>query len=208
MISRYGRSRPPSCLIILSAVVLVVSCYLMWNGVLEWFRAAGNPSVGATRQAQLELSATPTKVELLTGPTRTSVPPCQEFEVWSADARVRDCPSLQCERRLVLYYEDAVCVYGRVLPGESEYADSEEWYVIDLNPNGAFRDLAYIHESVVRPTNPTPRPSQTFTPLPTITITPTHTPMPTITQDARTPTPTDTLVPTPLITPTIPRREF
>lgn len=179
----------------------------MWDGLLQWFRAAGSPVVAATREAQLQQSITPTRF-VLAVPTRTPVPECQVFEIWSADARVRECPDLQCDFRLMLYYEDRVCVYSKVQPGESDYPNAEDWYVIDLNPNGAFRDLAYIHESVVRPVNPTPRPTQTFTPLPTITITPSYTPRPTDTPDLRTPTPTDTPSPTPLITPTIPRREF
>lgn len=205
MVSKYNRTNPPACLMIVSAVVLVVGCFLLWNGVLSWVRAAGDPRVAATREAQIALSATPTRV-VLNVPTRTAVPPCEEFEIWSADARVRECPSLQCERRVILYYEDKICVYGRA-EAQTEYPDAQEWYVIDLNANGAFRDLAYIHESVVRPANPTPRPSQTFTPLPTITITPTWTPLPSVTPDNR----THTLDPTPssiIPTPTIPRPAF
>lgn len=207
MVSKYGRANPPACFFIVAAVILVLGCYLMWNGLLEWFRAAGSPSVAATREAEAQLSATPTRVPLLSGPTRTPVPACQEFEIWSADARVRECPALQCERRVVLYYEDKVCVYGRAEASE-DYPEGQEWYVIDLNPNSAFRDLAYIHESVVRPVNPTPRPSRTFTPLPTVTITPSYTPQPTSTPDNRTPTSTETLTPTPPITPTISRQQF
>lgn len=209
MVSKYGRANPPACFIVVAAVILVLGCYLMWNGALQWFRAAGSPSVAATRGALAQLSATPTRATLVFGPTRTPVPPCQEFEIWSADARVRDCPSLQCERRLLLYYQDKVCVYGRAEPDtDGEYPTAQEWYVIDLNPDGAFRDLAYIHESVVRPVNPTPRPSQTFTPLPTVTITPSYTPLPSSTPDNNTPTPTETPIPAPSLTPTIPRQQF
>jgi hypothetical protein len=62
-------------------------------------------------------------------------------------------------------------VIGRA--DDNQYFDAEDWFVIDLNFGQLFLEVGYMHESVIKPRNPTPRPSQTFTPLPTITLTPT-----------------------------------
>ena len=48
-------------------------------------------------------------------------------------------------------------------------ADNAEWYVVELNPEGAFRDIVYMHQSVIAAIDPTPTPTRTYTPLPTIT---------------------------------------
>lgn len=207
MVSTYRRSGPPRIVIVVLGMGLVFSCYLMWNGFIDFLEAGGDRNVAATQAAESRRD-TPTFAPptVNVGPSPSPYPSCINFEVWAASGTIRECPDFSCERRDTLYYEDQVCVYG--VAEDDDFFSADEWYLIDLNPNGAFRDLAYMHESVLRALNPTPRPSRTYTPLPTVTLTPTRvtdTPAPSATPNPQTP---PTATPTPPITPTLTRREF
>src|SRR5690606_28027777 len=131
--------------------------------------------------------------------TYTPLPPCQWFEVTVERARYRACPSENndiCEARGSLELGTQVCVYERS-------KDNAAWYVVELNPEGAFRDIVYMHESVIKAVDPTPTPTRTYTPLPTITLTPSDTPGPVLTPTPTlTPSATDT--PDPATTPSAP----
>lgn len=214
----YSRQRktPNGCVILPTAVALVLACYLIWLGGLDWLENAGNPSVAATRQAEnAEATQTaiapPTLRSLLLGPTRTAVPECQMFFVDAERGYIRECPALSCEPREIVTYQRELCVYGEALQNE-EYPDADEWYTVDLNPEGAFRDIAYMHRSLLSPLNPTPRPTRTFTPLPTITQTPSLTPPPTLPSPtprySSTPSATPTITPVPSPSPTTFRIDF
>src|SRR5262249_43701192 len=77
-----------------------------------------------------------------------------------------------------------------------------DWYEVNLQPEDILPLIAYMHKSVIAPLHPTPRPTQTFTALPTVTDIPTvrpsitPTPMPTNTANPATP-PTRTPISTP-----------
>jgi len=209
MITTYRRrSGPPSCIVLPGSILTVFICFLLWNGTLTWLDDVIDPFAAQTQSAVMATqSAVPTRPAFLSAPTRTPVPACLTFYVFADQGTIRDCPDFSCERRDVRVYDQEVCVYGRAVPSD-DYPTANEWYTIDVNPQGAFRDLAYMHFSVLKPRNPTPRPSQTFTPLPTVTLTPS--PSRTPIQPTFTPTegqpPTETPLPT--YTPTVVRPNF
>jgi hypothetical protein len=186
--------------ITLIGFAIVFGAYFLWSGFREWFDERNQTEVqDATEAAQ----ATATEVNRPTFrpfPSHTPVPACQPFYVHVNAANIRRCPSRQCETKDTLPYESEICVYGRALSSIDEPL-ADEWFEIDLNPDGVFRDLGYMHESVIRAV-PTPRPTITNTPLPTITLTPSDTPLPTSEASATLPDlPTSTAQPSPTITP-------
>lgn len=203
------RQQPSNFLILLLGMVSVLGCYLLWTGALSWLASAGDPAVEASREAQLAAQREATQSRILTRlpyiarPSNTPVPTCQIFYVNAEQGTIRECPAFSCERRETRAYEEQVCVYRR-MTASADYPLGNEWYEIDLNADGAFRDLAYMHHSVLRALNPTARPSRTFTPLPTVTLTPS--PSRTPTSDQIVPSPT--LTPVPTITPTAARPSF
>jgi len=82
---------------------------------------------------------------------------------------------------------------------ERDYTD-DEWFIVDLDDSQFFTTLGYMHESLLRPLNPTPTPSITNTPLPTLTPMPSNTPLPTP-PPTDTPNPATPATPTPTFTP-------
>lgn len=214
--SQYRSSGPSPLLIVLIGALIVFGGYYVWTGMLRFFEDRGDITAQVTRQAAASatvpaaaggLGALPT---IPVYATYTPLPPCQWFEVTVERARYRECPSEDsevCASRGSLELGTRVCVYERS-------KDNTEWYVVELNPEGAFRDMAYMHQSVIKAIDPTPTPTVTYTPLPTITLTPSDTPGPiltptptltpsvTDTPDPATP-PTQTPSPTPL--PTLPQ---
>jgi hypothetical protein len=164
VITRYRRPRTATPFVLLSAIALVLACFVLWIGGLSWLgQGAEQNRASQTAEAQ---SAAPRPTFRL-GPTPTPVPPCQWFEVSVEAAILRTCPDRTCARRERRAYKDILCIYG--VAQDPRYTSANAWYVVDLNAQGAFRDLAYVFQDLVRPLNPTPRPSATFTPLPTIT---------------------------------------
>lgn len=203
MVSTYRRKGPSGPLIVVTAIALVMTCVLIWAFSFQWLQNNQQTSQFSTRTAEASQQAD-TATPFFFGNAPTEVPNCQAFEVAVNTAMIRICPSEQCERRDIREFKDPICVFGRAESSE-QYPLGDEWYVINLNPNGAFRDLAYMHESVLEPINPTPRPSKTFTPLPTVTLTPSETFVP---QIISTITPTPSPSPTSIFTPTLEKTEF
>ena len=203
--SRY-RSGPSPILIVIISACVVLGGYFVWRGLLDFIANRGNITAEVTQQAVA--TATARARPLVLAPTLyvpatfTPLPPCQWFRVKVERAVYRECPSTdntQCPIRDVVPLDTELCVYGRV-------PDVPEWYVVELNPNGAYRDTVYMHESVLEAVNPTPTPTITMTPLPTVTPTPSPSPQPTVppspspTYDPRlSPTPTPSVTPSPTL---------
>jgi hypothetical protein len=165
-------------LVIVIAALVVFGGYYVWTGFLSFLEDKGDITAQVTREA---FSSATAKAGPVLPPTMffpatfTSLPPCQWFKVTAQRAVYRECPSQdnrQCPIRDVVTFGTELCVYSRA-PG------NPEWYVVELNPGGAYRDTVYMHESVIKPVDPTPTPSPSNTPLPTITPVPSHTPFPT-----------------------------
>lgn len=190
-------------LVVITAALLVFGGYYTWRGVLNFLDAGGNISAPVTatvsRLTSVVNDATETEGTLVffdatVTPKRT----CIDFKVTVVRARARDCAKDTCETVRMPVYGDTICVYG-------VSTSDPDWYEINLQPEDILPLIAYMHKSVIAPLHPTARPTQTFTPLPTVT------PMPTLPRTA-TPTevPTDTPNPatpptrTPIPTPTQP----
>ncbi len=192
-------SGAPAWLVLVVAVAIVFGAYYLWVGVQNYLRTGGLGVVEATRQAELVVTATAARVRSV--PTRTPVasftpvPPCQDFVVSVPSAIVRGQPTTRGQIVTSLSAGQTVCVLGR--------EGSSEWYAIDQNPRTRRVELAYMHETVIQPLNPTATPSRTPTPLPTVTplptLTPTLSPTP---RPTDTPDPAATATPTPSPTPT------
>lgn len=200
----YRRSGPSPLLIVILAAAIVFGGYYVWDGLLRFLEDRGNITAEVTRQALTTSTASfSTQRPTFAAPaTSTPLPPCDWFIVIVERAVYRECPSQnndECPRVDTLPYGTNVCVYGRSI-------DNAEWYEINLNPDGAFTDIVYMHESVIEALEPTPRPTVTFTPPPTITPLPSATPTPTVpitptdTPNPATP-PTETPRPTPTASP-------
>lgn len=179
--NRRGQDGLPAWLIFLVGIALVFGVYYVWLGIQSFLRSGGRGIIESTQNAAIISTVTAAFIE--TGiptlrPTTTPFPPCEPFFVIVPNARVRAAPSDSGTIITSFFENDSVCVEGRVAP-------DSEWYIIDWKPETRRVDIAYMHESVIAPKNPTPTPTRTVTPSPSIT-----------------PAPTLTLSPTPLITPT------
>ncbi|HLA44851.1 MAG TPA: hypothetical protein VJZ27_15510, partial [Aggregatilineales bacterium] len=144
------------------AIAIVLACILIWFAVLNFFesRSEANTSATSTAEEQGEIQQTQTEGFQLP-PSPTLRPNCETFVVNVSSAFLRECPALFCDT-IIRYGEGKeVCVYGRA--NDDRYDGSQDWYIIDQNPQGAFPDLAYMHSSVLEPANPTHIPTRTFT---------------------------------------------
>ncbi len=189
------RSGPPLWLVLLVAAMLVFGGYFVWTGVRNYLAAGMRGIAEATEvsRAAATASAPPTRdLRFTPAPTRTPVPPCQEFVVTAPEAIIRECAGLNCPVHGVVHQGDIVCVLER------DYVNAE-WYIIDLDESDFFTELAYMHQSVIRAANPSPTPTITMTPLPTVTPLPTSTPLPTP-RPTQTPNPATPPTPTPTFT--------
>lgn len=206
--SRYGRSGPSPLLIVIISALFVFGGYYVWTGFLSFLEDRGDITAQVTRQALSSATAQaapPPRLPTIYMPaTFTPLPECQMFRVDVERAVLRECPSQnnrECPVRDVVTYGTEVCVYSRA-PGYPE------WYIVELNPGGAYTDTVYMHESVIEPVNPTPTATLTFTPLPTVSPTPSPSAPPTV-LPSTTPTPDRTASPTPVPTlaptPTVPQ---
>jgi hypothetical protein len=170
----YGRARPretPLWLVLLLLLLVLLGLAYMAIGMAAYLQTGGD-IVGQVRtqtQAVLALTTTaePTIADLnFVFATRTAMPPCQEFYVTVVRARVRECPSEDCETIERPYQNNLICVWG-------VDAKASEWYQVNLDPDEPLPRIGYMHESVIYPRRPTPRPSPTPrrspTPLPTQT---------------------------------------
>jgi hypothetical protein len=214
-----GNNGPPAWLVFLLGVALVFGSYYVWLGISDFIASGGLGIQEATEQAATETAtriapaiaggdspfsgggAVP-ESELVVTPvaTFTPVPECKMFRITVTRANIRISPNTAAA--LVDVYElgDEICVIDRA-------PEATDWYLIDLNPQTRRINEAYVFEEIVEAINPTPTPSLTYTPAPTVTDLPTVTPSitpttaPTATPDPDlTPTPT----PTPTLTPTLP----
>ena len=201
--SRY-RSSPSPLMIILVGALFVFGGYYVWVGFINFLEDQGDITARATRNvfASATAEAAPDNIlpTLFMAPaTFTPLPPCKWFEVSVESAVYRECPdqnNVNCPIRDVIPYGTELCIYGRV-------PNNAEWYVVELNPEGAYRDTVFIHESVVDALDPTPTVTPTNEPLdlPTISPMPSDTPLPTATP---TETPDPNTVPSPTLVPSIP----
>jgi hypothetical protein len=200
--SPYRRSGPSPLFIVLIGALIVFGGYFVWIGFLGFLEDRGDITAQTTREAVASATAGAAPQVILPSPympaTFTPLPPCQWFEVSVDRAVYRECPSkdnIECPIRETVEYGTEFCVYSRV-PG------NPEWYIIELNPGGAYRDTVFMHESVLKAVNPTVTPAPTLTPGPTVTPIPTRTPAPTLPPS---PTRTPTLPPetSPTRTPTL-----
>ena len=172
-----GEAGPPAWLIVLVAAMLVFGGYFIWTGLRTYLSGAfvsfTSPTEVATLTVDEAAQAAPTLGQRFTPvPSRTSVPACQDFVVIVPEAIVRECASTSCAIAGTRREGAVVCVLER------DYAD-DEWYIVDLDDSQFFTSIAYMHESLMRPLNPTLTHSITNTPLPTLTPAPSQTPLPT-----------------------------
>lgn len=184
--ARRGRDGVPAWLVFLIGVAVVFGLYYVWLGVRSFLQSGGRGVIESTRNAETIATATAESLEIgipTLRPTATEIPPCESFTVIVPNARVRQEPSETSPIIGSFFENDVICVIGRPSP-------ESEWYTVDMQPGTRRLDVAYMHESVIAPLNPTPTPSQTVTPLPTVTAVPTLTPTQTYT-----PHPTDTRIP-------------
>jgi hypothetical protein len=171
---RRGGGLPP-LLVFLIGAALVFGLYYLLQGVQTFIRTGGLGVVEATRQAEIVASATQQRAtriiaQITAQPTATPLPTCTDFRVIVPSAVVRSAPSPSAGVVRGFAQGEIVCVLWRE-PGS-------EWYTIDRDRSTRRRELAYMHESVIAPVNPTPTPPPTVTPLPTLTpsITPSELP--------------------------------
>ena len=187
------RSSPSPLLIVLVGALLVFGGYYVWIGFIAFLDDQGDITAQVTRQAlstATARSASPSPT-LYIPATFTPLPPCIDYRVNVDRAVYRECASTdntECPIIDVVPYGTQFCVYSRV-------DNASEWFAIDLNPDGAFREMVYMHESVIEPANPTATPHPTVRPRPTITPTVPGSPAPSATQRP-------TVRPRPTITPT------
>ncbi len=191
---------PPAWLIFLVAVALVFGAYYLIRGAQNFLLTGGLGVEEATAQAQAVASATAVRVTRMATqqgenvqllPTGTPLPECIDFRVTVPNAVVRSGSS-STAAVLTGYSEGTiVCVISRAAQGS-------EWYLIDQNPRTRRIEEAFMHEEVIDAVNPTPTPSDTRTPLPSVT------PAPTSENPSATPTPTPSNTLPPDFRPTLP----
>ena len=161
---------PPFLLLLLVAFALVLGVFFLFQGLRSFSPGVNPESNSATLQAQAELTEIASQnadrfATQTARPTATPIPPCQEFTIRTAMANVRAEPDIDAEVLDRLPEGTTICV---IQPASSPI----EWHLIDLNPNTRRIETAYMHISVLRAVNPTPRPTATVTPIALATITP------------------------------------
>ncbi len=162
--------RPPMLLLLLVAFTLVFAAFFSLQGLRNLSTGLDPASAAATQQAQREITAIAeqnrARFETQTArPTATAIPPCQEFTIRTAMANIRAEPDIDGERLDRLPEGTTICVI------QAASANSE-WHLIDRNPNTRRIEIGYMHQSVLRAANPTPRPTASATPITLATITP------------------------------------
>jgi hypothetical protein len=189
MYPRSSDGGTPIWLMAAIGVALVIGVYFVWSGLTRFMSANGNINAQVTAQAA---NATQTEAQLaidLATPipilTKTPTRPCLDFRVYPPVAIVHDCAKMSCATRQAMLTQGMlVCVWGTA-------PESTSWYQVNMRPTGMFPDIAYMSRDVLYALNPTPYPSRTFTPLPSVTPPPSVIPQPT----ARvSPTPTATVL--------------
>ncbi|MDZ4763669.1 MAG: hypothetical protein SGI73_03895 [Chloroflexota bacterium] len=182
-------------------MALVFGIFYLFQGAQTFLRTGGMGVEESTRQAQILASATQERAtravrQYTAMPTATPQPTCTDFRVIVPNAIVRQSASANAAVLTSFNQGTIICVLWRD-PGS-------EWFTIDRDTETRRRELAYMHESVIEPLNPTPTilPTETFPPTAAIraTLPPTVTPPPSqtaLTSDtARPPASTRTSAPT------------
>ncbi len=199
-----GRRGPPAWLIFLLGVAFVMGAFYLWQGVNDFIQTEGR-GILESRTLQAEVStATAIQITLRAGdvrvtglPTGTPIPECMDFIVIVERANIREEPQVQGQFIQTVDEGNTLCALSI----------SGDWYLLDLNPNTRRIETGYIREDLVEAINPTPTPSNTFTPAPTVTNLPTNTPSITPTPrptNTVNPDVTNTPTPSPTATPTAP----
>lgn len=151
-------------------IALVMGGFYLWDGLQRFLRTGGLGVAESTQRAEVLETATAERSEaraIITRtplPTGTALPTCQDFQVEVVDAPnalVRETPNLSAAVIDAFPSGTLVCVLWR--------EPNSEFYAIDANPETRRHEIAYMHESVLVPLNPTATPSATSSPLPTIT---------------------------------------
>jgi len=194
-------SGPPGWFVFLLGIVFVFGLYYLWTGVQGYLSGEfnvtpeGEPGAEAPFNPEFvmrEHTATPL-------PSATPLPECLDFAVSVSSAIVRSEPTTTSAILDTLPEGEMVCVIARF--------NDTEWFLVDRNRRTRRLETAYMHDDVIDALNPTPTPTDTVTPAPTITPLPTEpatiTPIPTI-SPTRDPDITDTPTPSPTPTPTLP----
>lgn len=162
-------------MVFLLGAALVFGLYYLFQGAQTFLRTGGLGIVEATQQAEIIASATQQRAtqavaQITALPSTTPQPTCTDFRVIVPSAIVRDAPSPSAAVLRGFSQGEIICVLWRD-PGS-------EWYTIDRDRSTRRRELAYMHESVIAPVNPTATLPPTATPPPTLTpsITPSQLP--------------------------------
>jgi hypothetical protein len=196
-------------LIVLVGAMVVFGGYFVWMGFLDFLDDQGDITAQSTRDISASATARAAPPPVFSSPylpaSFTPLPPCEWYTVRVDRAVYRECPSqdnTQCPILNTVEYGTEFCVYSRV-------PNNPEWFIVELNPNGSYRNTVFMHESVLEPVNPTRTPAPTVTPGPTLTLLPSSTPAPTL-PPSPTPEPTQPpdvsprSTPTPTPPPTVP----
>lgn len=167
--SRQGGG-PPNWFVFLLGVALIFGAYYLWTNFEDYLRSGRVSISEATSVSEQEANATAVHqvtaiAELPTRrPTATPKPPCQDFSVSANNAIMRQLPSTNSKNLALLPSGTVVCVLEEV-----KGTDSFRWYLIDREPSTQLIETGYMREDVIRPVNPTPTPSNTGLPAPSVT---------------------------------------
>ncbi|HRE47234.1 MAG TPA: hypothetical protein PLD47_05865 [Aggregatilineales bacterium] len=135
------------------------------RGVVDFVETGGDFPTLTPELPAITLTEAPTLRSLnYIFTTPTPQPACLEFYVTVVRARVRKCPSEECETLERPYQYAKFCVWGRSLT-------APEWYEINLDPGEPIPRVGYMHESVIYPSQPTKTPTRTPRPAPLSTVT-------------------------------------
>lgn len=191
----------PPILVFLIGAALVFGLYYLLQGAQTFLRTGGLGVVEATRQAEIVASATQARstrvvAQITALATATPQPTCTDFRVIVPSAIVRDAPSPSAAVLRGFSQGEIICVLWRD-PGS-------EWYTIDRDRSTRRRELAYMHESVIAPVNPTATLPSTTTPPPTLTPSITPSQLPTEPPSATPPVAPVTATPASESAPTLP----
>ncbi|MBC7869219.1 MAG: SH3 domain-containing protein [Chitinophagaceae bacterium] len=204
---QYNNSGPPAWLVFVLGIAVVFGIYYLWSGVRDYVSTGGLSEEGATARALVDEPTAEQRTQqadfdnfgFTAMPTATEIPACINFEVAVPSAIVRAEASTNAAILDSLSQGEIVCVISLEADGA--------WYLIDRNPRTRRIETGYMSETIIEAVDPTPTPTRTLTPAPTVTDVPTFTPSQTA---APQPTPTrdpgvsDTPTPTPSLTPTAP----
>ncbi|NWF71319.1 MAG: cellulose biosynthesis cyclic di-GMP-binding regulatory protein BcsB [Chloroflexi bacterium] len=123
--------------------------------------AASATATTASTATETATSAPPTAVPTQ-GPT--ALPACQYYQVNADSAVVREQPTRQSGVLATLQRDTAVCVRGNAVS-----QDENQWFLVDLNPNGTTPSLGYMATFLLTIfQGPTPTPLNS--PVPTATL--------------------------------------